>query len=109
VQLQALAEHHMAASRCRPDVLTLDSATDDSPMQQQNSVSCIPFPWHMRRALKAAKKQMHHPHPAGRPTEDVLPGLSRQASDATLQQQVMLVWSLRDQLAAAELKLRQHQ
>lgn len=110
VQAPAGRHHHRRSSvalSSHAEVLSLEDKPEDSPRQQH--ISCIPFPWHMRKAIKAAKKQMHHPHPAGRPTEDVLPGLSRQGSDATVQQQVMLVWSLRDQLAAAELKLKQHQ
>lgn len=81
----------------------------------RESLPCIPpgfsIAQQMRKAMKGIKKQLHHTHhPAGRATEDLQHDTGSHTSDgATLQQQLLLVWSLRDQLAAAELKLQQQQ
>jgi hypothetical protein len=70
----------------------------DSPRAH---VSCMPW----RRAKKGASMQ---PHVEGRVSEDpgFLPSGESPDNACSLQQQVMLVWSLRDELAAAELQLQ---
>lgn len=74
----------------------------DSPRAH---VSCMPW----RRARKSANSQPHVDVCASEELESLA---SRQSADdacSLQQQQVMLVWSLRDVLAAAELQLQQLQ
>lgn len=82
----------------------LDSLALASPKGQ---VSCIPW----RKAKKGLKKPLQDTSGCSMDECAVSQAglLDRQVSDNTLQQQVLLVWSLRDQLAAAELKLQQQQ
>jgi hypothetical protein len=102
------------ASACAssPGGLLYNTITEVSP--REHSLSCIPpglnFAVHMRKAVKGFKKQLHHTHShAGRPTEDHVDSMGSQSAEEALQQQVLLVWSLRDQLTAAERKLQEHQ
>lgn len=90
------------------DHLVLEPLAELSPRQP---LSCMPW----RKAKKSTNKQP--PQQLPQPSESSVDApaavaqrqLGKQVSDGALQHQVHLVWSLREQLAAAELKLQQQQ